>query len=259
MAGWAAEYLASRINYGDLVASREDPRRTGVVQGLFTIPEHWPQPRQLFCWGDGNRCEAGGASQPCLENSEPYEPGQRYLILCWDEHTPHRLDRVRAETVTLSRKNPSPRRHGLRGSRVPTSDRGLVGLRGGQIDVPDGPPPRRPPVTSPAPELYDPAAGYHGFVAIMLPLAYTYCRDCGEDTLSDEPEAATEWYMVHDGLWRAAGMRGGHLCVGCLESRLGRQLSRADFTDSRLHDLSIWNSRASWSWRSKRLTGRLMA
>jgi len=45
-------------------------------------------------------------------------------------------------------------------------------------------------------------------------------------------EAGTwEIYMVHDSLWAAAGMEplGGHLCIACLEARLGRQLCWNDF------------------------------
>jgi hypothetical protein len=42
-----------------------------------------------------------------------------------------------------------------------------------------------------------------------------------------------EYYMVHDALWKLAGMEpdGGMLCIGCLETRLGRKLVRGDFTD----------------------------
>ena len=42
--------------------------------------------------------------------------------------------------------------------------------------------------------------------------------------------------MVHDDVWFAAGMterpigyEGDWLCIGCLERRLGRRLTRADF------------------------------
>ena len=53
------------------------------------------------------------------------------------------------------------------------------------------------------------------------------CIDCGIDTLrlGEYP------YTVHDGLWSQAKMRpdGGMLCVGCLETRIGRRLCSADF------------------------------
>jgi hypothetical protein len=51
------------------------------------------------------------------------------------------------------------------------------------------------------------------------------CADCGRDTIG------VEYYIIHDHLWAAAGMApdGGFLCVGCLERRLGRPLTGADF------------------------------
>lgn len=68
------------------------------------------------------------------------------------------------------------------------------------------------------------------------------CEDCGQDT-----DKINEYYMVHDSLWGAAGMEtneaftqgltntylpDGMLCVGCLENRIGRRLTPADFTDA---------------------------
>jgi len=40
-----------------------------------------------------------------------------------------------------------------------------------------------------------------------------------------------EVYTVRDSVWKAAGMepKGGCLCVGCLEKRLGRRLNPKDF------------------------------
>lgn len=55
------------------------------------------------------------------------------------------------------------------------------------------------------------------------------CVDCSVNT-SD----IHEYYMVHDELWLGAGMTfdGGMLCIGCLEDRLGRDLTHKDFTDA---------------------------
>jgi hypothetical protein len=41
----------------------------------------------------------------------------------------------------------------------------------------------------------------------------------------------TEIYTVRDAVWRKAGMepRGGCLCIGCLEKRIGRKLKPKDF------------------------------
>jgi hypothetical protein len=40
-----------------------------------------------------------------------------------------------------------------------------------------------------------------------------------------------ETYIVHDHVWKAAGMEpwGGCLCIGCLEKRIGRKLMPMDF------------------------------
>jgi hypothetical protein len=46
-------------------------------------------------------------------------------------------------------------------------------------------------------------------------------------------------------------------CIGCLEGRLGRQLTASDFTDVPLNDLSIADGRYAWSWRTPRLISRL--
>lgn len=46
-------------------------------------------------------------------------------------------------------------------------------------------------------------------------------------TASDQSEI----YTVHTHVWEAAGVEGygGCLCIGCLETRLGRQLTPSDF------------------------------
>lgn len=79
------------------------------------------------------------------------------------------------------------------------------------------------------------------------------CNDCGWPTYwADRPH---EYYMVTDAVWAEAGMSpdgdawwddyghwhdenaSGHLCIGCLEDRLGRELTRADFTDARINEI----------------------
>lgn len=69
------------------------------------------------------------------------------------------------------------------------------------------------------------------------------CMDCGVDTINEN-------YMVHDAVWdealggdsNAGSCGDGDLCVLCLEQRLGRKLSRQDFTDYPVNDLSLqWN------------------
>jgi hypothetical protein len=52
------------------------------------------------------------------------------------------------------------------------------------------------------------------------------CIDCGKSTLGGE------YYMVGDDLWAASGVapNGGMLCLACLETRIRRPLTIADFT-----------------------------
>lgn len=58
------------------------------------------------------------------------------------------------------------------------------------------------------------------------------CLDCRRDT-------SDEYYMVHDELWIEANPDDeGMLCVLCLERRLGRRLTSADFTDAPVNDAS---------------------
>jgi hypothetical protein len=81
-----------------------------------------------------------------------------------------------------------------------------------------------------------------------------HCTDCDVDVMPCDPRGypvdGWEGCMVHDRVWEAAGGE-GHVCVACLEARLGRMLTLQDFTDvplNREHD-----------FRSERLRGRLGA
>lgn len=60
-----------------------------------------------------------------------------------------------------------------------------------------------------------------------------------------------EFYFVRTVLWMiAVGSKEGMLCVGCLETRLGRELCRADFT-------TAYINRPEWGSKSARLMDRL--
>lgn len=48
----------------------------------------------------------------------------------------------------------------------------------------------------------------------------TFCMDCGEE----EPMV----FVVHDQVWKAAGLHRGYICWFCLEKRLGRPLRIRD-------------------------------
>ena len=83
------------------------------------------------------------------------------------------------------------------------------------------------------------------------------CKDCGVETLPVDGRRA-EWYMVKPDVWADAGMTTGFLCIGCLETRLGRQLTREDFTDCPVNNPSLADTpRYAFSYRTPRLVSRL--
>jgi hypothetical protein len=60
---------------------------------------------------------------------------------------------------------------------------------------------------------------------MMKDRSWFLCLDCGVDT-----RAIDEYYIVTHELWARANPDGaGMLCVGCLEKRLGRELTPDDF------------------------------
>lgn len=74
------------------------------------------------------------------------------------------------------------------------------------------------------------------------------CADCGVDTVPCTGHRGCrhigkwEHYMVHNALWRQAGDVDGFLCVGCLERRIGRQLTPLDFTEFPINWPSEWDT-----------------
>lgn len=52
------------------------------------------------------------------------------------------------------------------------------------------------------------------------------CIQCGNDT---SRVGIGEWYMVSQSVWNSVAKVGDLLCIGCLELRLGRRLTPADF------------------------------
>lgn len=67
------------------------------------------------------------------------------------------------------------------------------------------------------------------------------CDLCSTDTTSDIPGVPWEYYMVNPGVWPN---NRSYLCLSCLESELGRNLTRDDFSDAPLNDLEAWPSAA---------------
>lgn len=73
------------------------------------------------------------------------------------------------------------------------------------------------------------------------------CLDCGQDT---GEFGLNEYYAVHNDVWAQTGLgpEDGLLCIGCLEQRIERQLTAADFP-------AVFINR----WGSPRLESRLHA
>jgi len=72
------------------------------------------------------------------------------------------------------------------------------------------------------------------------------CLDCRVDT-----GKIGEFYFVYSHIWHdAVGSYCGMLCIGCLESRIGRELDSRDFTSAYINSISF-------SPKSDRLLGRL--
>jgi hypothetical protein len=78
----------------------------------------------------------------------------------------------------------------------------------------------------------------------------TRCWDCKVET-NHLSTSVAEWYMVWDWVWKLAGGDSvDFLCIGCLESRLGRELVPGDFSCVPLNSLSGYS-------RSLRLRTRM--
>jgi hypothetical protein len=76
--------------------------------------------------------------------------------------------------------------------------------------------------------------------------------DCSIST-----RAIHEYYSVTDELWSRYGPAVGMLCIGCLETRLGRRLVPADFTDAPINTLDVAPRSKRAIVRSARLLERL--
>lgn len=73
------------------------------------------------------------------------------------------------------------------------------------------------------------------------------CDDCGESTY-------TEFYVVSNDLWDRYAPGVWMICIGCLETRIGRQLVTADFTDANFKPEMLNHGRYP---KSQRLIDRL--
>jgi hypothetical protein len=79
----------------------------------------------------------------------------------------------------------------------------------------------------------------------------TTCHDCKRETNHHKTDNA-EFYMVLDTIWEDAvkSENVDFLCIGCLEKRIDRKLTPADFTGAPLNNWSGFR-------RSRRLRSRL--
>jgi hypothetical protein len=67
------------------------------------------------------------------------------------------------------------------------------------------------------------------------------CRDCKRLVTPTHTPSGTpdwQWYIVYPDVWAAAGLKftDGCLCIPCLEQRLGRVLTAADFPPAPIND-----------------------
>jgi len=77
--------------------------------------------------------------------------------------------------------------------------------------------------------------------AIFGPHDPAPCADCGVDTTpwaDGEPTGPWEYYMVRNELWEqaTASTPARFLCIGCLEFRIGRELTYYDFINAPIND-----------------------
>ncbi len=63
-------------------------------------------------------------------------------------------------------------------------------------------------------------------LALSLELPRSFCSDCGWKINTSEHK---EWFMLEDSLWESFRGSPRVLCVGCVEERLERRLTVADF------------------------------
>ena len=72
------------------------------------------------------------------------------------------------------------------------------------------------------------------------------CNDCGKRTL-----LMGEYYMVNDSVWEATNGGSGFLCIGCLETRINRELTPDDFKDVPLNNIEEYGDIMSKKLRSR--------
>jgi len=63
------------------------------------------------------------------------------------------------------------------------------------------------------------------------------CQDCGDPNYN--------MYMVNDDIWKKYGNKYDTLCMDCLEKRMGRNLTKDDFSQHKDALVNIYNKKVS--------------
>lgn len=82
-----------------------------------------------------------------------------------------------------------------------------------------------------SPEALTNADLAHLFAEALVTMQDPWCATCDVNVMK-----IGEYYMVTNDLWKRYGVGRGMLCIGCLEERLGRELTSVDFTDVPIND-----------------------
>ena len=72
------------------------------------------------------------------------------------------------------------------------------------------------------------------------------CQDCGLKS-----SETCEFYFLRNEIWFSIALGDEDLCIGCAENRLGRTLTKGDFTPCYINSLT-------WGIKSSRLLNRLV-
>ena len=76
-----------------------------------------------------------------------------------------------------------------------------------------------------SPSRMQPSEFLHLVIEAVDHMNQVACRVCSVDTWE-----LGEYYMVTDEIWKRYGIGRSMICIGCLEHRLGRELTSGDFT-----------------------------
>lgn len=94
----------------------------------------------------------------------------------------------------------------------------------------------------------------HLLAETLVSVRDTFCSTCDVNTME-----IYEYYGVTSDLWRRYGVGKGMLCIGCLEERMGRELTPKTSSTSRLTPKNLGRSRnafrTGWVFRESQSRG----